>query len=61
MEGRLPEDDPAALVVRHEQGDLVYATVVGQTIDSAPGSLSLGYSRTPWVEGTWKEEHWRKP
>lgn len=58
---RLPQDDPAALVVRHERDDLVFATVFGQIIDAAPGTLSLGYSRTPWVEGTWTEEHWPAP
>jgi uncharacterized protein with NRDE domain len=55
--GHLPQDDPAALVVRHQKDDLVFATVFGQIITSAPGVLRLEHSRTPWVE-TWSEGHW---
>jgi hypothetical protein len=56
--GRTPQDDPAALVVRHQAEDLIFATVFGQVITASPGSLSLGYSRTPWQAGTWRTERW---
>ncbi|MGB8650239.1 MAG: hypothetical protein WCD35_06220, partial [Mycobacteriales bacterium] len=56
--GHTPQDDPAALVVRHEKDGFVYATVFGQVIDCAPGALTLTCSRTPWVEGTWLEHRW---
>ena len=48
-----PADDPAALVVRHEGDDAVYATVFGQVISTHPGSVDLRWSRTPWLAGTW--------
>jgi hypothetical protein len=48
-----PSDDPAALVVRHEQDDLVFATVFGELIEAAPGRLRLEYSRRPWEGGPW--------
>ncbi len=35
-----PQDDPGALVVRHEQDGLVYATVFGELIEAAPGGLT---------------------
>jgi hypothetical protein len=44
-----PQDDPAALVVRHEFDGGVYATVFGQVITAAPGRVRLSWSRTPWV------------
>jgi hypothetical protein len=50
-----PADDPAALVVRHEQDDLVFATVFGQLIKAQPGSLHIEYSRLPWQAGTWQQ------
>ena len=53
--GRLPEDDPAALVVRHptpEHG--TYATVFGQIFESSPGRLSVAGSRTPWLDDAWQ-------
>ncbi len=53
-----PEDDPAALVVRHEQGGAVFSTVFGQLVEAAPGVLSLDYSRTPWRERTWTLRDW---
>lgn len=56
--GQLPQDDPAALVVRHEEGGSAFATVFGQLIESAPGRLRLSYSRTPWVDGSWVEGTW---
>jgi Transport and Golgi organisation 2 len=49
-----PSDDPAALVVRHEQDDLVFATVFGELIEAAPGWLRLEYSRRPWEPRPWK-------
>jgi hypothetical protein len=48
-----PADDPAALVVRHEQDGLVYATVFGQLIEAAPGRLRCEYSRRPWAPEPW--------
>ena len=56
--GQAPQDDPTALVVRHEKDELVFATVFGQIIDAEPGALSLAHSRTPWIEGTWIERRW---
>ncbi|MDX6274364.1 MAG: hypothetical protein QOJ92_1574 [Frankiales bacterium] len=53
-----PQDDPAALVVRHELGDLVYATVFGQVIESSPGALELSWSRTPWTGEQWATRRW---
>ena len=48
-----PADDPAALVVRMERGDAVYATVFGQVITARPGEVALRWSRTPWLLDTW--------
>lgn len=54
--GRLPEDDPAALVVRHPTPDSgTYATVFGQVFESSPGNLSVAGSRTPWLNDAWRE------
>jgi hypothetical protein len=49
-----PQDDPAALVVRHETGDAVYATVFAQVITAEPGRISLSWSRTPWITDSWQ-------
>jgi hypothetical protein len=49
-----PQDDPAALVVRHERDGLVYGTVFGELIDARPDGLRLEYSRRPWEEGPWQ-------
>ncbi len=49
-----PQDDPSALVVRHEQDGLVYASVFGELIEAAPGRLQLEYSRRPWAAGPWQ-------
>jgi hypothetical protein len=49
-----PHDDPAALVVRHETPDAVYATVFGQVITAEPGHVELSWSRTPWVLASWR-------
>ena len=50
-------DDPASLLVRHEEGGAVFATVFGQVVQAAPGSLRLSWSRTPeragWPSGSW--------
>jgi hypothetical protein len=51
--GRDPQDDPAALVVRHATDQAVYATVFGQVIEARPGDVTLTWSRTPWVEAGW--------
>jgi Transport and Golgi organisation 2 len=48
-----PADDPGALVVRHEEDGLVYATVFGQLIESRPGALLLEHSRQPWSAAPW--------
>ena len=47
-----PRDDPGALVVRHEQDGLVFATVFVGLIEARPGRLRLEYSRRPWL-GPW--------
>jgi len=49
-----PSDDPAALVVRHERDDLVFATVFGELIEAAPGRLHLEHSRRPWTGAPWE-------
>jgi hypothetical protein len=49
-----PKDDPAALVVRHEQDGLVFGTVFGELIDAQPGRLRLDYSRQPWTGQRWQ-------
>jgi hypothetical protein len=54
----VPSDDPSALVVRHELGDAVYATVFGQLITASPGALHVAYSRTPWERAGWTERSW---
>ena len=45
---RPPSDDPAALVVRHERDDLVFATVFGELIEAVAESAAPGFSRRPW-------------
>jgi transport and Golgi organization protein 2 len=52
VQGQPPRDDPGALVVRHQQDGLVFATVFGQLIDARPSRLRLEYSRRPWL-GPW--------
>jgi hypothetical protein len=54
VQNGIPTDDPAALVVRHEQDGLVFATVCGQLIEALPGRLRLEYSRRPWTEQSWR-------
>ncbi len=48
-----PVDDRTALIVSHQFETDTFATVLGQLITSAPGSLVLSYSRTPWLRDTW--------
>jgi hypothetical protein len=54
VEKEPPQDDPGALVVRHEQDGLVYATVFGELIEAAPGRLRLEHSRRPWADEPWQ-------
>lgn len=56
--GSVAEDDPAALLVRHEEGGNTFATVFGQVIEAGAGRLSLSYSRTPSAATTWTERRW---
>jgi len=61
-----PQDDPGALVVRHERDGLVFATVFGELIEAAPGRLRLETSRRPWTTepwetGTWETGTWEPP
>ncbi|MCU1596047.1 MAG: hypothetical protein JWO12_3439 [Frankiales bacterium] len=56
-----PADDPAALVVRHVDGDRVFATVFGQLITATPGRLVLSYSRQPWSARPWTESEFSAP
>ena len=58
VESSPPSDDLASLVVRHERDGLVYATVLGQLIESVPEELGLSYSRQPWVAGSWTTTRW---
>lgn len=53
-----PSPDLTDLVVRRERDGLVYATVFGQLIESAPGHLQLDYSRTPWIYDAWENTAW---
>lgn len=53
-----PEHEIGALVVRRPMDDDVYATVFGQLITAAPGSLEIAHSRTPWRLDTWVEQRW---
>ena len=54
----VPSPDLTDLVVRRRRGDLVYATVFGQLIESEPGRLRLDYSRTPWNYDAWVNTTW---
>jgi hypothetical protein len=56
--GQTPHDDAAALLVRLERESFVYATVFGQLIEAAPGSLRLTYSRTPWLADSMTTASW---
>jgi hypothetical protein len=53
VERQPPQDDPAALVVRRQLGDVVYATVFGSLLETEPGRLRMQHSRTPWQASTW--------
>lgn len=54
VQAESPQDDPGALVVRHQEDDLVFATVFGQLIEAAPGRLRLEHSREPWSSRPWQ-------
>jgi hypothetical protein len=54
VEQGAPQDDPAALVVRHEEDGAVFATVFGQLIEARPGRVLLEYSRQPWTAQPWQ-------
>lgn len=56
--GQTASDDAAALLVRHELGERVFATVFAQTLDSVPGRLSVSSSRTPADAETWSSRTW---
>jgi hypothetical protein len=60
VEAEAPQDDPGSLVIRHDAGAFVYATVFGQLIDVRPGKLRLDYSRTPWLPGSWVPGSWQR-
>lgn len=49
-----PQDDPGALVVRHEADGRVFATVFGELIEAQPGVLRLEHSRKPWTSEPWE-------
>ncbi len=51
--GCVPSDAPDALVVRHERGDEVWATVFGQRLSTEPDASPL-VSRTPHLAGSWR-------
>ena len=55
---RRPSPEVGALVVRHEVGSEVYATVFGQLITATPGALTIRHSRTPWQRDSWTEQRW---
>jgi uncharacterized protein with NRDE domain len=49
-----PEDDPAALIVRHPFEGGIYATVFGQVMTVRSDQLELSWSRTPWLVDSWR-------
>ena len=53
-----PAEDPAALVVRVQKEDRVYATVFGQLFTAVPGRLDLSWSRQPWGDHAWSSRTW---
>ena len=58
VEEQQPAADPAALVVRLERDDAVFATVFGQVMTVRPGRLEVTSSRTPTTSGTWQQRVW---
>lgn len=58
VQAQAPQDDPAALVVRHEQAGCVFATVFGQVFTATAGRLVVSASREPWRAGSWTERVW---
>jgi hypothetical protein len=53
-----PADDEAALLVRHQVGSDVYASVFAQLITATPGALEIRWSRTPSDASTWTSRTW---
>lgn len=49
-----PQDDPGALVVRHEEDGRVWATVFAELIEAMPGALRIEHSRRPWTGEAWR-------
>ena len=49
-----PQDDPGALVVRHEEDGRVWATVFAELIEAEPGHLRVDSSRRPWTDDPWQ-------
>jgi hypothetical protein len=56
-----PEDDPSALVVRHQIDADTYATVFGQLITATPGRLAISSSRRPWQREGWTDRLFPAP
>lgn len=50
--------DPSSLLVRHEVGDRVFATVFGQLLEASPGRLVVESSRTPGDASSWTTRTW---
>lgn len=59
--GQEPAADRSALVVRHEIGEDVYGTVLGQELHAVPGRLAVSWSRTPWRADGWTSRTWERP
>lgn len=55
------EDDPSSLLVRHEEGGRVFATVFAQVIEASPGRVVHRWSRTPSVRDGWTQRTWSRP
>jgi len=55
-----PRDEPAELVVRHDFGGRVFATVFGQLIEAQPDRLRVEHSRTPWLSDSWTTTVYRE-
>ncbi|MEO8889244.1 MAG: NRDE family protein [Jatrophihabitantaceae bacterium] len=53
-----PVDDRTALIVSHRVESDTYATVFGQLITAAPGTLRIRSSRAPWRADGWTEQRW---
>ena len=55
-----PDSAESALVVRRDHEGRTYATVFGQSIDAAPGRLTVTHTRTPWRAESWREQTWHR-